>query len=172
MSWQLLTFTSLYRNQLHVQMVTPKCGPDPKTHLLFSHAVPGMQSCNYPPAHTAQFLLSSSQDRGLIRLIEFIPWDARLLRSQAEESGRRDRAEHRQCCYYSTDACQEDLAVNIFCATGRDGMRCSPQKQQNTSSLSCSPAVPHFSLHPLASGIGWQGKAHFSQSGKMGTIPG
>lgn len=38
-------------------------------------------------------LLLCSQDAGLT---EFIPRDARLLRSQAEESSRRDRAEHWQ----------------------------------------------------------------------------
>jgi len=78
-------------------------------------------------------LLCSSQDAGLIGLIEFTPPDAKLLRSQAEESGRRDGAEHwqrdahQQCCYYSADPCQEGLAAYSFCAMGRDGTRCSPQ---------------------------------------------
>lgn len=72
----------------------------------------------------------SSQDSGLIGLIENIPPDARLLRSHAEEPGRGEGAEHcrdaHQCCCYNADIYQE-LAANGFCALRTDGARCSLQ---------------------------------------------
>ena len=69
-------------------------------------------------------LLCSSQDAGSTGLTEFIPWDARLLRSHGRQ-GERDAQQQR--CSYSANPCQEGLAANRTCAMGKDGMRCSPQ---------------------------------------------
>lgn len=114
----------------------------------------------------------SSQDSGLIGLIETILPDARLLRSQAEEPDRREGAEHcrdaHQCCYYSADICQE-LAANDSCALGRDGARCSLQTSQITSSASCSSSLP---VSPSALELQAQGKGRFSQIGEMVTTVG
>lgn len=113
----------------------------------------------------------SSQDSGLIGLIENIPPDARLLRSHAEEPGRGEGAEHcrdaHRCCCYSADIYQE-LAANGFCALGRDGAGalCRPDRSPHLHPA----ALPFQSLPPHSSFRHRKGR--FFQIGEMVTTLG
>lgn len=87
----------------------------------------------------------SSQGSGLIGLIEFTPRAARLLRSQAGESDRRDGAEHWQG---EMLVCSAAITTLIFAkkAWQQTASGDSLQTWQITASASCSPAAPRLSL--------------------------